>query len=171
MKRILTLIVIVAATVIAGSTNANAQAQKFGYIDVNELISVMPQTKKADTTLAQFREALIQNAQDKQTELQEAYNKFVADSAKMAPAVKEVKRKELQDKIQENSGMDQKLNEQFEQKRQELAAPIQKLAMETIKEVAKEAGYTYVFLKDALLVAPPADDIMALVKKKLGIIK
>jgi outer membrane protein len=167
MKRILTLIAIVAA--VAMSNSVNAQAQKLGYIDVNELISIMPQTKKADTLLQQFREALVQNAQDKQNELQEAYNKFVADSGKMTPAVKEVKRKELQDKFQENSGMEQKLNEQFEQKRQELGAPIQKLAMDTIKDVAKDAGYTYIFLKDALVVSPPADDIMPLVKKKLGI--
>jgi outer membrane protein len=37
--------------------------------------------------------------------------------------------------------------------------------------VAKENGYTYVFnsAEGLILVAPPSDDILPLVKKKLGI--
>jgi outer membrane protein len=46
---------------------------------------------------------------------------------------------------------------------------VQKKAQETIQQVAKENGYTYVFLKDALLVSPPAEDLLPLVKKKLGL--
>ena len=38
-----------------------------------------------------------------------------------------------------------------------------------VQQVAKENGYTYVFLKDALLVSPPAEDLLPLVKKKLGL--
>jgi outer membrane protein len=35
--------------------------------------------------------------------------------------------------------------------------------------VAKENGYNYVLAKEQLLVSPPADDLLPLVKKKLGI--
>ena len=48
-------------------------------------------------------------------------------------------------------------------------APIQKKAIEAIQTVAKENGYAYVISKDQLLVSPPADDILPLVKKKLGL--
>jgi outer membrane protein len=48
-------------------------------------------------------------------------------------------------------------------------APIQKKASDIVGTVAKENGYTYVFLKDAMLVSPPADDLLPLVKKKLNL--
>jgi len=35
--------------------------------------------------------------------------------------------------------------------------------------VAKENGYTHVFEAGTLLVSPPSDDILPLVKKKMGI--
>ena len=35
--------------------------------------------------------------------------------------------------------------------------------------LAKEKGYTYIFTSDALIVAPPSDDILPLVAAKLGI--
>ncbi|MBL0145205.1 MAG: OmpH family outer membrane protein [Chitinophagaceae bacterium] len=41
--------------------------------------------------------------------------------------------------------------------------------MDAIKAVAKEAGYAYVLDVNSLIVAPPADDIIGLVKKKLNI--
>ena len=47
--------------------------------------------------------------------------------------------------------------------------PIQKKAVENVKLVAKEAGYAYVLEAGSLLVSPPADDLLPLVKKKMGI--
>lgn len=55
------------------------------------------------------------------------------------------------------------------EKQQTLLGPIQKKAIDAIKLVAKEAGYAYVLEAGTLLVSPPADDILPLVKKKLGI--
>ena len=52
--------------------------------------------------------------------------------------------------------MDQKIQNQFEQKRQELSLPIQKKLQAAIQDVAKENGYIYVFPREALIVMPPA---------------
>ena len=41
--------------------------------------------------------------------------------------------------------------------------------MATVNTVAKEAGYTYVLNQEALLVAPPGDDLLPLVAKKLNL--
>ncbi len=41
--------------------------------------------------------------------------------------------------------------------------------MTTLNTVAKENGYSYVYSKEALLVAPPGDDLLPLVAKKLNI--
>lgn len=47
--------------------------------------------------------------------------------------------------------------------------PIYMKAMNALNAVAKEGGYTYVYNQEALLVAPPADNLLPLVAKKLNI--
>ncbi len=64
--------------------------------------------------------------------------------------------------------MDQKIQNQFEQKRQELSLPIQKKLQAAIEEVAKENGYTYIFPREALIYMPPTSDIGPLVRKEIG---
>lgn len=167
MKKFLTAAFItVTAVFIANQVNAQG---KMGYISTEELISVMPETVKADSNLQQYRGALIQSAQDKQTSLESAIEKFNKDSVTMSPAVKEVKRTDLQKMLTDLQGEDQRIQQQLQSRQQELIQPINKKAFEAIQAVAKESGYTYVFEKNALLVAPPAEDILPLVAKKLNV--
>lgn len=150
------------------ATLAEAQI-KIGYISSQDLLSVMPETKKADSSLQQLRAALIQNAQDKETKLNADIDKFNKDSANYSEAVKTVKRQELQKTYQELAGEEQRINEQLQQKQQELIMPIQKKANDAVQATAKENGFTYVFEKDVLIVAPAGEDLLPLVAKKLGI--
>ncbi len=149
--------------------NTASAQNKIGFIDLNEVLNSMPEAKKADTTLREYTDALNANANEMQKELNDKYNKFVADSLKMTPAAKEAQRRILQDKIQELSGMDQKIQNQIDTRRNELAVPIQKKALEAVKTVAKENGYTHVFPKEYVFVFPESDDIADKVKRKLGI--
>ncbi len=167
MKKFITLGLITMG--IFGLSNTTKAQIKVGYISADEIIGSMPEATKVDTQLNQYQQSLYQNAQDKQNAFNEAVAKFYKDSATMNPSLKEVKRTELQAQVQELSGAEQKIQQQFEQKRQELSLPIQRKLQQAIQEVAKENGYTYVFPKEALLVAPPGDDLAALVRKKLGL--
>jgi outer membrane protein len=167
MKKFLTAAFItVSALVVSG--HANAQS-KIGYISTEELVSILPETAKADSNLQQYRGALIQNAQDKQSALEGAIEKFNKDSVTMSQSVKDVKRTELQKMLQELQGEDQRIQQQLQQRQQELITPINKKAFDAIQAVAKESGYTYIFEKGALLVAPPGDDVLPLVTKKLNV--
>jgi outer membrane protein len=167
MKKFITLSLI--AIAILGLSNSTKAQVKIGYISADEIIVSMPEAARVDTQLNQYQQSLYQNAQDKQNAFNDAVAKFYKDSATMNPSLKEVKRTELQNQVQELSGAEQKIQQQFEQKRQELSLPIQRKLQQAIQEVAKENGYTYVFPKEALLVAPPGDDLAALVRKKLGL--
>lgn len=170
MKQFFTVLFFAAATLVV-TTQAKAQQApiKIGYISLNEVIAGMPEAKKADTALNQHREALVANATDKQNALNADIQKFTADSLKMTAAVRDVKRKDLQNRIQELSGEEQRIQQALEQRQQELSAPIEKKAMEAVRTVAKENGYLYVLPKEAVIVGPPGDDLLALVKKKLNI--
>jgi len=166
MKKFLTVMLFFLGLI--ASTSVNAQA-KIGYISSQELVSVMPETKKADSLLQDFRNALVQNATDKQNAFYSAIDKFNKDSLTLTDAQKSVKRAELTKLGQDLGGEDERIQQQLQQKQQELLAPINKKAFDAVQTVAKENGFTYVFEKEALLVAPPAEDILPLVAKKLNI--
>lgn len=167
MKKFFTVAVLAVSFLMAAS---KAEAQiKIGYISSQDLITLMPEYKKADSSLQQLRQALIQNAQDKEAKLNADIDKFNKDSATMNEAIKAVKRQDLQKAYQELSGEEQRIQEQLQQRQQELLIPIQKKANDAVQATAKESGYAYVFEKDVLIVAPTGDDILPLVAKKLGI--
>jgi outer membrane protein len=156
------------AFVLMGATQVTAQT-KYGYISTQELITVMPEYAKADTTVRQLQEALVQNLRDKEATLQTNIDKFYKDSATLPAAVKEVKRTELQKMIQDLNGEEQRIQQQLQERNQSLMAPIYKKAMDAIQAVAKESGYSYIFERESVLVAPPGDNVLQLVAKKLNI--
>lgn len=166
MKKFLTVVLFASGLLTAASVNAQ---NKIGYISSQELVSIMPETKKADSSLRDYQTALVQNATDKQKAFFESVEKFNKDSATMTDAVKAVKRADLAKLGQELNGEEERIQQQLGQRRDELIAPINKKAYEAIQAVAKEGAYTYVFEKEALLVAPPGEDLLPLVAKKLQI--
>jgi outer membrane protein len=167
MKKFFT-VALIAVSFLMAANEAAAQV-KIGYISSQDLLGIMPETRKADSSLQQLRAALIQNAQEKETKLNADIEKFNKDSATYSEAIKTVKRQELQKAYQDLAGEEQRIQEQLQQRQQELLAPIQRKANDAVQATAKENGYTYVFEKDVLIVAPQGDDILPLVAKKLGI--
>lgn len=168
MKKIVAIVLVATSCMFAGSP-LHAQT-KMGYISLNELITDMPEYKKADTSMVDFQNALNQNFDDMKKEFSEKDSLLSSkDTAKYTRAQIEIKRKQLGELYLRLQGYQQNASQQYQQKQQELMGPIQKKAQETVQQVAKENGFTYVFLKDALLVSPPAEDLLPLVKKKLGL--
>jgi len=168
MKKILILVVAVIGLAAAGN---KAQAQtKIGFISLADVITAMPEYKKADTSLADFQTALGQNYDDMRREFSEQDSLLNSkDTAKYTKAQLELKRKNLGEMYLKLQGWQQQAQQMYQQKQQDLIAPIQKKAVETVQAVARENGYTYVLSKEALFVSPPAEDLLPLVKKKLGL--
>lgn len=166
MKHFLTVLLISAGLLLQ---NTDAKAQKFGYINADEVISLMPEAATFQKEIEEYQRSLYQNANDKQIAFNEALEKFTKDSATMAPSLKEVKREELIKQSVELNQQEQIIAQQMENKRQQLVMPIQKKLQEAIDAVAKENGYTYIFAREALVVVPEKDDIGPLVIKKLGL--
>ena len=168
MKKIVTVLVVVMGLMLTGkSTNAQ---NKIGYVSMQELITAMPEYKKADTAMNEFQTALGQNYDDMVKEYNEQSILVTGkDTAKFTAAQLELKRKAVGDLLQKLQGWQTQAQQLAQQKNQELIAPIQKKALEAIQAVAKENGFTYVIQKEQLLVSPPGEDLLPLVKKRLGI--
>jgi outer membrane protein len=174
MKKILIITAVVIGLVMSGySSNAQAAAGgKIGVISLQELIPVMPEYKKADTALNDYQNALGQNFEDMKREYYEKDSAITSkDTLKLTKAQLEIKRREVSELLVKLQGWQQQAQQLYQQKQQDLITPIQKKAVEAVQTVAKENGYTYVLSKEALLVSPPADDLLPLVKKKLGIVR
>lgn len=169
MKKIVTVLAVVMGLILAGSST-QAQTGKIGTISLAELIPNMPEYKKADTAMNDFSSALNQQYQEMVSEYQQQSTMLGSkDTLKYTAAQLELRRKDAQDLLVKLQGWQQTAQQMQQQKQQELLAPIQKKAMDAVNAVAKENGYVWVISKDQLLVSPPADDILALVKKKLGL--
>jgi len=159
---------IVAAVMAMGILNASAQT-KIGYISTDELIGVMPEAEKADADLKNYQGELAQRGQDLMKDLGVKDSLFVKDSAKLTPTMKDIRRKELIEMYQKVQNWQNEAQEMYNQEAQKKIAPIRTKALDAIKTVAKENGYAYVLDVNSVIVAPPGDDILTLVKKKLGI--
>jgi outer membrane protein len=172
MKKILTIVAVVIGLMMTGySSNAQGAAGgKIGVISLQELIPTMPEYRKADTALNDYQTALGQNFEDMKKEYYEKDSAITSkDTVKLTKAQLEIKRREVNELLQKLQGWQQQAQQLYQQKQQELITPIQKKALEAVQAVAKENGYAYVLSKEALLVSPPAEDLLPLVKKKLGV--
>lgn len=146
-----------------------AQTTKVGVVSVDQIFALMPETFKADSLLGQFQKELSQSYQEDQTTLNKAIEKFYKDSIKMSKTMKEIKRKDLQDRVTALAAKEQELNRALENQKQKMLQPVKDKLLKAIKDVAKENNYTHVAYKEQMIVYPDADDISEKVKTKLGI--
>jgi len=171
-------IAIIAVLFLIGALGAKSvEAQKIGYVDMQEIIFNMPEAKDADSSLRVYQQDLYQEMQNMQQEFQDNAAKFIADSLNMSEAVKEVKRDELQSQQQRIARFQQEAQDRIAGRQQSLFKPVVGKAKEAVQAVAKQKGYTWVLnaggddeeLLGVLVVKPQGDDLTADVKTNLGI--
>jgi len=155
----------------AAPTPASATGQKFGYINSAELLKQMPETKRAEANLEAFVKNLEKQFGGLQTEYQTKITEFQSQEKTMVDAVKESRIRaiqELEQRMQQSQASGQ---QQVAAKREQLFKPILDKAEKAIKDVGKENGYDYIFDTNtgSFVYAKESHNVMALVKKKLGI--
>lgn len=168
MKKI--LLIVACGLMIMIGNGAFAQT-KFGHINSAELLKSMPDVAKAETQIQAYAKQFQDQLQAMGKEYEKKVQEYQAGEKTMTEAMKEVKVKEIKDLEARIEGLNQSAQEKVDKKRQELLQPIIDKADKAIKAVATEKKYDYIFdtSTGALLHVNPTDDIMALVKAKLGI--
>ena len=158
------------AVVVALSFSATAGAQtKLGYISVDNMVGLMPETAKLDSLLERYQADSINPQYAQIVSLYQYKDSVYRDSLKTPPAVRKQIEQELHTLIYQIQNWQQIVNQANEAKQNELLAPIYKKVYDAIKLVAKEKGYTHVFNKEAFLVAPDGDDMITAVAAKLKV--
>ena len=170
MKNMLKSLVAMFAIMILGGSNVSAQ--KFGYVDLQELMQLMPEYKKANTDMEAYGKSL----EDELKKLSDEFQKKVGDYQKaektMNEAIRDLKQKELQDMQSRIQEFQQSAQENIRKKEAELLKPIIEKAKTAIGQVAKESGYSYIFDSSVagFLYKPDGDNVLPKVKTKLGIL-
>lgn len=163
LKLTAVLLFVVAAT-------AGTQAQKFGHIDLQGLIQVMPERATAEKELSTFQKELEDVLEEMQNNLNTAMGEFEQLGADASEIKRNAKVSEIQDMQQRIQNYTQTAQGQIQQKNGELFKPIMDKAQNAIGEVAKEKGLLYVFEVNSLLYkSNESVDVLPLVKAKLGI--
>lgn len=165
-------IFVVVALVLMGSFNAEAQNKaKFGHVDFAALYAMVP----GQDTVKVVYESYAQDIQNQFAAMQGEYENKLMDyqqnSATMSDIIRETKEKEILDLQSRIEAFQYSAQEKLGGKEAELTAPLIERARKAVEDVAKENGYTYIFnsTEGLLLYAEPSDDILPMVKKKLGL--
>ena len=158
------------AVLLLGVNTAMAQA-KLGHIDVATLISLMPETKKANTQMETMGNGFKADYDKMVTEYQNLAQKYQNEAASQSDAMNQTRAKELEDRQHRLQMFSQSAQQDLEKKSNELMQPIFEKAQEAINAVAKEKGLSYVFntASGALVYDGGGVDLMPDVKKKLGL--
>lgn len=160
----------IVAAVLLISTGS-AMAQKTGYISVDQVVALMPETARLDSLLRKYQADSI-NPQFQY--IVQEYNRKDSmvngkDSLKVGAAVRAQVRQELEGYAYQIQNWQTIAQQALQGKQQDLLEPIYRKVDGAIQTVAKESGYAYVLNREALLVMPPADDLLPLVAKKLNL--
>ena len=151
---------------------ATANAQKFGHVNSQEIIQVMPEFTKARTdieALTKQYEADLQSMQEELKKKSEAYEK---EQATLPANIKQRREQELQE-------MYQKIQQSYEDNRQALAKEqsekmqaITTKVLDAIKAVGQAGGYVYIMdLSGGIpyISTTLSTDVTPQVKAKLGL--
>lgn len=168
-KFIIYLFVVFASTYLT----VNAQTLKFGHIDSQKLLELMPQRDSAMKVLQKEYDDTQQILDGMQVELNKKYQKYLESSDSLSSIAKKTKEQEMQDLQQRIQNYQQTAQDELQKRETSLFNPIMDKAKKLIEEVAKENQLIYVFDTSAGVVLYQSDksiDILPLVKKKLGIL-
>jgi outer membrane protein len=154
------------------SVSAQSKTQKIGHINSQELLAAMPESDSAQKQvekIAKEHESVIEEMTVEYNKKVEALTKTYETLSDLAKASKEAELQDIQTRIQK---FQQDAQEDLQRKRAELFKPIQDKALAAVNAVAAENGFAYILdsgIGAVVYEGPDAQDILPLVKKKLGL--
>jgi outer membrane protein len=159
----------IAGTFVLALGLQQAVAQKIGHIQLDSLITVMPETKQAQEIAQGYLKDLEKQVASMKSEFDTKYQEYLANETTYSDLVKKTKQEELQSLNQRIQDFQQQAQQDYQKKYTDLSKPIYDKAKKAIDIVSKEGGYKYVFDTSTgiVLFHEQGDDLFQTVKKKL----
>lgn len=172
MKNAIKLFVFVAFTIAAMSVSAQQPALKLGHIESQKLIQAMPEWAQAQKEFQTQQDQVEKELTNLQEQFQTKMAEYAEKSKTYSDVIRASKEQELQDLRQRIQLFQETAMNELDKTQKKLMQPIVDKAMNAIKEVGKENGFTYIFDSSngtILFSAENSLDVLPLVKKKLGL--
>lgn len=171
MKGIKKATALLVMVILISSFGFGQSAVKFGYIDSNEILSMMPETDSLQNELKAYANYLDKQMQSMGMEYQTKLQDYQQNVNTMSDLIRQTKEKELTDLQDRIQAFQQNADQDLSSKQAELFNPLIEKVKTAITEVGKENGYTYIFDvgTGALVFYENGDNVLPLVKKKLGL--
>jgi outer membrane protein len=166
MKQLKTLAIVVILFI---GTQVSAQT-KVAHIDVQALMTSMPEMKTAQDQLKKIQDTYDKDYKNMVTEYQTKLQKYEQESATAGDALNETRSKEMQDMGARIQQFQQTAQKELGQKEVDLLKPIMEKAQAAVKKVAKAKQITYVLDATAGsgVIVADGEDLLVAVKKELG---
>jgi outer membrane protein len=147
-----------------------ASAQKIGHVNSQEIMTLMPETKKMSEKLDSLQTSYENQLANMQEEFNKKLTEFQQQQTTMTAGVKEFRQQELAEMEQRMQMFYQTIQKDLQAKQVEYLQPVQTKLLEAINKVGKAQGCTYVMDKASMLyIAPDALDLTSAVRAELGI--
>jgi outer membrane protein len=149
-----------------------SQSAKFGHIDSNEILGIMPETDSLQNELKNYADYLDQQLNSMANEYQAKVAEYQNNAATMSDLIRQTKEKEITDLQGRIQAFQASADQDLASKQAELFNPLIEKVRNAITEVAKANAYTYIFDvgTGAVLFWENGDNVLPLVKKQLGIL-
>lgn len=152
-----------------GAVSLSAQ-QKIGHINMQQLVSAMPESAVAQQSLEAEAKKFDQQLKDMQTDFTTKVEEYQKGAETMTDIVRADKEAELQNIQQRIQAFNTQAQKQMSELQSQKLQPIFEKANAALAAVSKAQGITYVFDSQVLLyTADGAVDLFPLVKTQLGI--
>lgn len=152
-----------------------ANAQKFGYVDTDFILSKMPDYRKAQDEIDRLSAAWQKEIEEMQKGVEGMYNAFEAEQVLLTEEMRQERKAEIEKKESELKEYQRKVfgfGGLFFLKKQELIKPLQDKVFEAVEKVAKSNRLTIIFDKAGELVmiyTDPRHDYTDFVLEELGL--
>lgn len=163
------LFIVLFIAAIAG--NISAQDLKFGHIDIQKVVTELPEKLAADKALQEEAQKLDNQLKVMSADLEKKYTDYMTQRDTLPELIRATKEKEIQDYNQRIKQYNTMAQQTIAQKEQQLLQPIIQKVQKAIDEVGQENGFIYIFDVSTQVVlyhSSQSVDCGPLVKTKLG---
>ncbi|MDP2114562.1 MAG: OmpH family outer membrane protein [Bacteroidota bacterium] len=170
MKSVLKICVL--GILLFSASFANAQTPKFGHVDLQALIEVMPERATAEKQFVAYQKELEDALGMMQKEFQTKYMEYATKRDSLSETLRKLKEEDLNAMNERIQTYQTTAQQQLQTKQGELLKPVFDKADKAVKEVGAEKGLIYVFdmsSRTILYNSKESLDLLPLVKTKLGI--
>lgn len=167
MRKIKNLVV--AAVLFLGVSTSMQAQDKIAHINFAELVQAMPEYAKAQKELSDLQKKYEADYEKMMNDLQSKAQQYQAEAKTAGEATNASREEELKSMQMRIAKFEQTASQDIQKKGAELNNPLMDKAFKAVEKVSNAGGYTYVFDSTNGLIIAKGKDLMADVKKELGI--